>query len=507
MENIKSQDVQSFKKAPIVAVLLAGAFVAILNETLLNIALPKIMGSLDITASTAQWLATGYMLTNGIMIPITAFLINRFSTRKLFITAMSVFATGTLIAGISSSFPLLLTARIIQAAGSGIMLPLMMTVFLTIFPIEKRGSAMGMAGLVIIFAPAIGPTLSGWIVEYYSWRVLFFIVLPIAVLDIIFAIIALKNVTKLTYPKIDILSIVLSSFGFGGLLYGFSSAGNSGWGSAEVVTALSVGAVALASFIWRQLILKNPMLEFRVFKYNMFALTTVITMVVMMAMLGAMILLPIYLQTLRGFTPLQSGLLLLPGAILMGIMSPITGKIFDKIGARWLAVIGLAITTITTFQFSNITGSTTYSFLMILYTVRMFGMSLVMMPVMTAGLNQLPQRLNAHGTAMANTMQQVSGSIGTALLVTVMTNQTKDHLQSMTAPKGMSVAAAKQQMADQAMIHGINDAFMVASGIALLALVLSFFIRRTKPHEEDQVAQVPAHENKEAKERKPLTEG
>lgn len=470
MKNEQSQPAEGFNRTLLVAVILAGAFVVILNQTLLNTAIPKIMGDLSISASTAQWLTTGFMLTMGVMIPVTAFLIAKFSTRKLFITAMSLFAAGTLIAAFAPSFPVLLIARIVQAAGAGIMIPLMQTIFLLIFPIEKRGAAMGMVGLVIAFAPAIGPTLSGWIVESYSWRVLFYMILPIALLDIIFAIFALKNVTKLTHPKIDVLSIILSSFGFGGLLYGFSSAGNSGWDSTKVIAALIVGAVALCLFIWRQLTVEKPMLEFRVFKNKIFALTVFIGMIIMVSMLGVELLLPLYMQSARGYTPLQSGLLLLPGAVVMGIMSPIVGRIFDKIGARPLAVLGLAIVAVMTFLFSNMTDSTSYTYMMVLYAVRMLGISLVMMPVMTAGLNQLPNRLISHGTAMNNTMRQVAASIGTALLITVMTNNTKD---------------AVQQKLSHPMIHGMSDAFMVAAALALFALILSFFIKPMKSPEKD----------------------
>lgn len=474
MENEQSQSVQGIKKAPIVAILLAGAFVAILNQTLMNTAIPKIMNDLEISLNKAQWLTTVFMLVNGVMIPVTAFLIERFSTRRLFLTAMGVFAAGTLISGLAHNFPFLMVGRVVQAGGAGIMLPLMMTVFLTIFPFEKRGTAMGMTGLVIAFAPAIGPTLSGWLVEHYSWRVLFFVILPIAVIDWIIAYFAMKNVTKLTYPKVDFLSIILSSLGFGGLLYGFSRAGTSGWDSNEVLTSLVIGGVALIVFIWRQLLLKSPMLEFRVFKYKIFTLTTVIGMIVFMAMIGAELLLPQYMQNMRNYTPLESGLLLLPGAIVMGLMSPISGRIFDKIGARWLAVTGLGIVAATTYLFTNLAISTSFTYIMIVYAVRMFGLSLVMMPVTTAGLNQLPQRLIAHGTAMNNTMRQVAGSVGTALLVTIMTNSAQD---------------AKHEMLSNPMIHGINVAFMVAAGIAFLGLVLSFFIKQTKRAEEDEGAE------------------
>jgi MFS family permease len=206
-----------------------------------------------------------------------------------------------------------------------------------------------------------------------------------------------------------------------------------------------------------------------------------------MAMFAGMILVPIYLQNIRGFTPLESGLLLLPGAILMGIMSPITGWIFDKVGARWLSVIGLAITTVTTWEFSELTDSTTYTFLLVIYTARMFGMSMLMMPIMTAGLNQLPQRLNAHGTAMSNTFKQISGALGTAFLVTVMSNQTEKHATEMATAAGVT-SEAKEQMGyilKEATIQGINDAFVVATYLSLIAVILAFFIKRVGPAEED----------------------
>lgn len=500
------KDPTKVNKGPIITVMVIGAFAAILNQTLMNIALPQIMNNLHISANTGQWLTTGFMLTNGVLIPVTAFLIERFSTRKLYIAAMGSFAIGTLVCAISPSFGILMAGRVIQAAGAGIMMPLMMNVFLSIFTVETRGKAMGLIGVAFVFAPAIGPTLSGWIVENYSWRLLFWIMFPIAVFALILSIFMLRNVTRLTYPHVDVLGIILSTFGFGGLLYGFSSAGNKGWSDPMVMAGFAVGVVALLLFITREMKSKTPMLEFRVFKYPMFSLTTLINMIVTMAMFAGMILVPIYVQNIRGFTPVESGLLLLPGAILMGIMSPITGAIFDKIGARWLAVTGLAITVVTTYGLSTLTDSTSLTFLVVLYTARMFGMSMLMMPIMTAGLNSLPQRWNPHGTAMVNTVRMISGSIGTAVLVTVMSNRTKDHLMDMLSsagiklPKGagdMPSQAAlahlspemqqkMQAMATHAQIQGVDDAFMVATGLAVLAFLLAFFIKRTAPPKEEE---------------------
>lgn len=477
---------QAFKKGPIVAALLIGAFVALLSQTLLNVALPSIMEDLNIGANTVQWLSTGYLLVNGILIPISAYLIDRFTTRQLFIVAVGLFTLGTIVSAVAPNFSLLLTGRLIQAAGAGILMPLMSLVFLTIFPIEQRGKAMGMMGLAMIFAPAVGPTLSGWVVEHHSWRVLFYIVLPISLFALIFGAISMKNVTKKSDPKLDILGVIFSTLGFGGLLYGFSDASNDGWGSASVIVSLVVGLVSLVLFIWRELIAKKPILEFRVFKYSMFSLTTVINVIVTMAMFSGMILLPIYLQQIRGFTPLESGLLLLPGAILMGIMSPITGIVFDKIGARWLAVIGLVITAATSYEFSKLTTETTYAHIMIMYTLRMFGMSMLMMPIQTAGMNQLPQRLNAHGSAMSQTLRNVAGALGTAFLVTVMSNETAARTKEILATGTVDTNDQAQMLSvtQQAMVHGINFSFVVATWMVVVSLILAFFIKKVKPAED-----------------------
>ncbi|WP_186580729.1 DHA2 family efflux MFS transporter permease subunit [Aquibacillus kalidii] len=466
-----------FERKLIVAVLLVGGFISILNQTLFATATPHVMKDFNISENTAQWLTTIFMLVNGVMIPITAFLIETFTTRRLVLIAMSVFGVGTLICLVAPTFELLMVGRVVQASGAGVMMPLMMTVFLTIFPIEKRGAAMGMVGLVISFAPAIGPTLSGYIVENYPWRVMFLVILPIIILDIIFAYYAMKNVTKQTYPKVDFLSIVLSTLGFGGLLYGFSSAGNIGWGRAEVVISLIIGLICLGFFVSRQLRLEQPILEFRVFQSKAFTITTIIGMIVFMGLIGSETILPIYMQNYVDFTAFESGLMIMPGALLMGIMSPITGRIFDRIGARWLAIIGLSLMTITTFLFTNLSTSTSLTYLTIVFSIRMLGMSMVMMPVTTAGLNQLPTRLIAHGTAMNNTMRQVSASIGTAILVTVMTSTALDS-GSNAVPSDL--------------IHGVNVAFYVATGLSIVGLILSFFISGSSPAEEREAQKIEA---------------
>ncbi|HAM82050.1 DHA2 family efflux MFS transporter permease subunit [Ornithinibacillus bavariensis] len=454
---------ENIKKVPLIIVLLSGAFVAILNQTLLATALPVIKHDFGIDDNTVQWLQSIFMLVNGIMIPITAFLIERFTTRGLFLTAMGLFAIGTLICAIAPEFYSLLLGRVLQASGAGIIMPLMQTIMFLIFPIEKRGAAMGLFGLIISFAPAIGPTLSGYIIEHYPWRSLFYIVFPIALLDIIVAYFVLVNVTKRTFPKVDLVSIALSTIGFGGLLYGFSIAGSVGWTSIQVFGSLIIGALGLLWFIVRQLKLQHPILEFRIFKNAVFTLTTVLGMTVFLAMIGGAVILPLLMQDMLGFSPMKSGMALLPGAIIMGLMNPITGRLFDKYGARWLSLIGLIIVTVTTFMFVTFSPETTFTYIATVNAFRMFGISMVMMPVTTAGLNQLSREMLPHGTAMNNTLRQVAGAIGTAMLVTVMTS-------TAIPSEGLS-----------GMIHGVNMAFALAGVFAAIGLVLTFFVKYNKP--------------------------
>ncbi|GIP28850.1 MFS transporter [Paenibacillus sp. J23TS9] len=501
---------KEFHMGRTLTVLLLGAFISILNQTLLNVAIPHLMNEFNVSATTVQWLSTAYMLVNGVLVPVTAFLINSYGTRALFMSAMGLFTAGAVLCSLSNSFVLMLVGRIIQASGAGIIMPVVMNVFLTVFPPEKRGTAMGTMGIAMMFAPALGPTLSGWIVEHYTWRILFLMVIPLALLDILFAFRWLTNVNKLTKPKFDFWGVVFSTLGFGMLLYGFSSAGDKGWESFTVLGSLFVGIVFIMLFVLRELKIEVPMLEFRVFKYDIFTVSTIVGGLVNMVMFGAMLLLPIYLQNIRGFTPLQSGLLLLPGALLMGVMSPISGAIFDKIGARPLAIVGLFITAVMTFEFSKLTSDTSFSHLMVIYTIRSFGMSLIMMSVQTEGLNSLPPRLGAHGTAMSNTMRQVAGSIGTALLITVMSTRATTHIadaanhytadnpfigedlaalsQSMSTTAGVPVETGYSLVlqsvfgivSEKGTIEGINDAFIVATWIAIIALILSFFLRRAR---------------------------
>jgi len=457
---------QSYSRNLLVAILLLGAFMAVLNQTLLLTATPQIMEEFSLTENTAQWITTIFMLINGIMIPISAFLMESFTSRRLYLLSMVIFIIGTLISAISLNFSMLMVGRIVQAIGAGIIFPLMMTIFMLIFPIQRRGFAMGIAGLVISFAPALGPALSGWMVEFLPWRSLFYFIIPLAILDLLAAFFFMRNIITLTYPKVDVLSIILSTLGFGGLLYGFSSAGNYGWTNIAVLASIIIGALSLTWFILRQLRLVEPVLEFRVFQHKTFTLATVIGMVVFTVLIASETILPIYMQVMANFNALEAGLVILPGAMLTGLLSPIVGKIFDAIGGRWLLIIGLFIITVTTLLFTNLTTETSLTYLTVSFAVRMFGLSMVMMPATTAGLNILPDKLMPHGTAMMNTMRQVAASIGTGAFITIMTISAKD----------------PETFGAQGLIHGVNVSFYAMTAVTFVAFILALFVKDSSPY-------------------------
>ncbi|MCI2954950.1 DHA2 family efflux MFS transporter permease subunit [Staphylococcus caprae] len=505
-EKIKKQESnfifgKGISRGKILAAMLFGMFIAILNQTLLNVALPKINTEFNISASTGQWLMTGFMLVNGILIPISAFLFNKYSYRKLFIVGLALFTIGSLICAISFNFPIMMGGRVLQAIGAGILMPLGSNVIVTIFPPEKRGVAMGTMGIAMILAPAIGPTLSGYIVQNYHWNIMFYGMFFIGLVAIVIGMFWFKLYQRTTNPKADIPGIIYSTIGFGALLYGFSEAGNKGWGSTEIVTMFIIGTIFIILFVIRELRMKAPMLNLEVLKYPTYTLTTIINMIVMMSLYGGMILLPLYLQNLRGFSALDSGLLMLPGALVMGALGPVAGKLLDTIGIKPLAIFGIGIMTYATWELSKLNMDTTYLHIMGIYVLRSFGMAFIMMPIMTAGMNALPGRLISHGNAFVNTMRQLAGSIGTAILVTVMTTQQtnhvaafgdeldktnpviQDHMRELAQQYGGESGALKvllEHINKLASVEGVNDAFIIATVISAIALILSLFLQSKK---------------------------
>lgn len=469
----KQNETGAIKPIPILLSFLIAGFIGLFSETALNMALGSLMKEFSVVSSTVQWLTTGYLLTLGVLIPISALLIQWFSTRQLFIASLLFSILGTTVAALAPVFGALLVARIIQAIGAGILIPLMFNTVLNIFPINKRGTIMGLMGLVMMVAPAIGPALSGLIIEKLSWNWIFWVTLPFLALALLAGIYYMQNVTTLTKPKIDILSIVLSTIGFGGIVYGFSVAGESGWGSLLVIIAIVIGTLALILFSIRQLKMDEPMLDLRAFKYPMFTLGLLSVFVTFMVILSSMILLPLYLQTGLGLAALTAGLVLLPGGIINGIMSPITGRLFDKYGPRGLVTPGFIIMVIMLWNLSKVTTETPLLTMIILHSLLFIGVSLVMMPAQTNGLNQLPRELYPDGTALINTLQQVSGAIGTAVAITIMSVSETTYLKGLPDPSSPSAIS-------ESLTAGVQSAFIFGLTLAIIGLVMSFFIKSSR---------------------------
>lgn len=465
---------KSYNRSLMVFILLIGAFCTVLNQTILSTAFPSLMNAFNISTSTVQWLTTGFLLVNGIMIPVSAYLSSRFNTKVLFIIAMSIFEVGTIMSWLAPSFAVLLSGRLIQAVGVGINMPLMQNIMLTIYPPEKRGAAMGINGLVIGLAPAIGPTLSGWVIDTFSWRWLFGMIVPIAALVIIASPFFVKNVIPNRRPHLDWLSVIISTAGFGSMLYGFSSVGNKGWTDPVVISTIIIGAILVIILVLRQNKLDEPFLQFKVFESKEFTLATILSSIVTMAMVGVELVIPLYLQIIHGMSAFHSGLTLLFGAIFMGFMSPVTGNLFDRYGARRLAFTGMFILSVGTLPFAFINRSTPTIYIVFLYAVRMFGISMVMMPVTTAGMNSLPFNLISHGTAVNNTLRQVATSVGTAVMISVLTNVTNSNKPSH-ALLTQEPLQYKAKMFD-ATLMGYHASFWFAIAFSILGLILTFFV-------------------------------
>jgi DHA2 family lincomycin resistance protein-like MFS transporter len=452
-----------------VTLLLLSTFVVILNETIMSVAIPRLMTDLTVPASTAQWVSTAFMLTMAVVIPITGFVIQRTTTRRTFLTAMSLFSTGTLISALAPGFPVLLVGRVVQASGTAIMLPLLMTTVMTVTAPARRGRTMGTISIVISVAPALGPTISGLILSALSWRWLFGLVLPIALATLVLGAVRMPNLTTAHHARIDIGSIVLSALAFGGIIYGLSQIGGAatGAGAVETWTPLVAGAIGLSLFIARQLWLQrtdDALLDLRTFRSSVFSVSIVIMAVSMMTMFGTIILLPIYAQTVLGLTTLQTGLLLLPGGLLMGLLAPLVGRAYDRFGPRVLLVPGAVVVGVAAWGLTTLAATSSPWLLLAAHVTLSIGLAFIFTPLFSASLGSLPPHLYAHGSAVVGTVQQVAGAAGTALFITVMTTQAAAH-----AGGGAGVIGA--------MAGGVHAAFLVGAFISLLAIPAALALR------------------------------
>ena len=449
----------------VLAVLLVGAFVVILNETALNVALSRIMTDLGIDERTAQWLTTGFMLTMAVVIPVTGWLMERLHTRTVFTLAMSLFSLGTLVAALGWGFPSLLAGRIVQASGTAIMMPLLMTTVMELVPHGERGRVMGTISLVISAAPAIGPTMSGVILQFLPWRFVFALVLPIALAILVVGLRQVPNLNETVEVKLDALSVPLVAIGFGGLVYGLSQVG--GPNAAGMEIALGAGLAGLGLFVWRQLVLQRTdaaLLDLRTFTHPIFSTAIGVMAIAMAVLFGTIIALPLILQQVLHLEPLFVGLLTLPGALLMGLLGPVVGRLYDRIGPRWLMVPGSLFVLASFGLFAQVATTTPWWELLAAHVLLSIGLACLFTPLFTISLGALPPHLYGHGSAMVGTVQQVAGAAGTALFVTVMS--TVAALQ----PAGTS--------AEQALAAGARVSFLSVGALWLVGIVAIWFLRK-----------------------------
>ena len=467
----------------VIFLLLISVFVMILNETIMGVALPTLTKDLGITPSAAQWLTAAFLLTMAVIIPITGFLLQRYNTRPLFTAAMGLFSLGTLIAAVAPGFEILLLARIVQASGTAIMFPLLMTTVMNLVPAATRGQMMGNISIVISVAPAIGPTISGLILSVLDWRFMFILVLPIALAALVVGARLIANVTEPRPTRIDVPSVILSALGFGGVVFGLSNLGTATT-PLESWLPLAVGIIALVVFVRRQVRLQRrgrALLDLRTFTTRNFTFSIVMFAISMMTMFGTIVLLPFYLVSVLHVPVITVGLLLLPGGLIMGLLAPFVGRIYDRVGPTVLLIVGSSIMSADLWAMTMLDENTSFLWVLAAHVALSIGLALLFTPLFTASLGSLKPELYSHGSAIVGTVQQLAGAAGTALFVTVMSAQAAT----------FSASGASNESATAA---GIRIAFTYGAVISLFAIPAAFFVRKQKTSIPADVAEsVVAH--------------
>ncbi|WP_143461404.1 MDR family MFS transporter [Levilactobacillus enshiensis] len=472
---MKDTNGRPFNRSWLMVTLMCSTFCTALTTNMLVTAYPTLMIRFSISSATVQWLTTGFLLVMGIMIPISAWLVNNFSLRTIYLTALSFFLVGLIISYTATNFGLIFLGRLIQAIGVGITFPTIQTVLLVTFPADKRGAMMGLGGIVIGLAPALGPTLSGWILDNATWRDLFGIMIPPVILVLLLSLFFVRPVIPVKKSPIDTRAIILSTIGFGSLLYGFSEVGENGWGSANVIIGIVVGLVFIGLFARHEWPQADPFLNVRLLKVPSFTIASLVTALSNTAMIGIQVVLPMYLQQVRGLSPFHSGLMILPGALVYGIVSLISGTLYDRMGGRRLALIGTFLLTLGTLPFALLTRHTPYSYIICEYTMLMIGVALVTMPITAASSIDLKGLQLSHGTAVNSTMRQVTTSMGTAILGSVLANVMANHTPAHSLLTSAPLAYQSQSYA--AAMAGFHAAFLVATAIGMIDLLFASFIK------------------------------
>jgi MFS transporter, DHA2 family, lincomycin resistance protein len=469
---------------PVLRWLVAATFTVILNETIMVNAIPRLMVQFEVGARAAQWLSTAFMLTMAVVIPVTGWFLHRVTTRQAFAVAMAVFGAGTVVSMLAPTFAVLVAGRVVQAAGTAVMLPLLMTTLMTVVDARDRGRVMGNVTLAISVAPALGPAVSGLVLAVGGWRWLFGVVLPVVVVVTVGGLRRLTDVGETHVSRVDWLSVALSALGFGGLVYGLSRIGEPEPGVVPAWVWVAGGAVVVAGFVRRQGSLarrSEPLLDLRTLRHRTYALSLTLQSLAFLTMLGAMILLPLYLQDLRGLTPLQTGLLVAPGGLAMGLLGPVVGRVFDRVGGRPLMVPGAVGVLLALTALSRVGESTPYALVLAVQVLLMVSLAALFTPAFTLGLGALPAHLYSHGSSLLGTAQQVSAAVGTALTVTILSWRS-----AALEAEGASAAAA--------FVGGVQAAFGVAAVLAVGVVVVALLLpnRPDVPAEPDTPAEPDA---------------
>jgi DHA2 family multidrug resistance protein len=439
----------AYKWKVLIAVIF-GIFMVILDGTVVNVALQTLREEFNVALADAQWIISIYILALGVTTPLSGFLADRFGIKQVYIAGQALFVCGSLLCGLAPTLALLIAARVIQGIGGGLAQPLGPALLYRAFPPEEQGVALGYFGIALVVAPALGPILGGLLVQHGLWRAIFFINVPIGIVGVGLATRFLRRQPPERRPTLDPLGIATAVLAFGALLYAASNAANLGWTSSTIVIWFAVGVLSLLAFIAVELfVAKEPLLELRLFRSRQFALATVVGYVTVLGLFGAEFLMPLYLQALRGRTPLETGLLLLPLALTSGVTLPLAGRIYDRIGPRALVTLGFGLLLINTWQLAQIQALTPLATIMELLALRGVAIGLIVQTTFTTALGAVPLPLLPRGSALVNSTRFVVQSIGVAVLATVLvsaispaTQAFEDQAQAQLTAQGAAAIAA-----------------------------------------------------------------